>query len=49
MPEAAGIGCMECDDCTVREVLTAAWPIIEAAIRSGDFDKPVVVPVPPTH
>lgn len=38
MPENSGLGCMGCDDCTVREVLTAAWPIIEAAIRSGDFD-----------
>lgn len=23
----------------VREVLFAAWPIIEAAVRSGDFDE----------
>jgi len=37
-PAGAGIGCMACDDCTVREVLIAAWPIIEAAVRSGDFD-----------
>lgn len=37
-PVDAGIGCMGCDDCTVREVLIEVWPIIEAAIRSGDFD-----------
>jgi hypothetical protein len=29
-----------CETCVVREVLDAAWPIIEAAIRSGDFDEP---------
>ena len=27
-------------DAPVREVLAFAWPIIEAAIRSGDFDRP---------
>lgn len=27
-----------CQDCTVREALYAAWPIIEEAVRSGDFD-----------
>ncbi len=29
-----------CTDCIVRETLVAAWPIIEAGIRSGDFDEP---------
>lgn len=33
-----GLGCNACDDCMVREVLAIAWPVIEAAIRSGDFD-----------
>jgi hypothetical protein len=37
-PAVAGLGCNACDECTVREVLIAAWPVIEAAIRSGDFD-----------
>lgn len=37
---AHGIGCNACDDCTIRETLAAAWPVIEAAIRSGDFDGP---------
>lgn len=27
-----------CQTCTVRETLYAAWPIIEEAVRSGDFD-----------
>jgi hypothetical protein len=27
-----------CDTCLVREVLHAAWPIIEKAVRSGDLD-----------
>ena len=30
-----------CDTCIVRETLAAAWPVIEAAIRSGDFDETV--------
>lgn len=38
MPEGAGYGCGGCDDCMVREVLIAAWPVMEAGIRSGDFD-----------
>lgn len=32
--------CEGCDDCTVREVLDATWPVVEAAIRSGDFGSP---------
>lgn len=27
-----------CDTCIVREVLSAAWPVIEEGVRSGDFD-----------
>lgn len=27
-----------CQTCLVREVLYAAWPIIEEGVRSGDFD-----------
>lgn len=36
---ANGYGCQGCNDCTVREVLTVSWPIVEAAVRSGDFDR----------
>lgn len=28
-----------CDTCIIRETLAAAWPVIEAAVRSGDFDE----------
>ena len=28
-----------CTTCTIREILHAAWSIIEAGVRSGDFDK----------
>lgn len=31
-----GLGCQGCNDCLVREVLAVAWPILEAAVRSGD-------------
>lgn len=27
-----------CQTCLVRETLHAAWPVIDEAIRSGDFD-----------
>lgn len=27
-----------CQTCMVREVLSAAWPVIEEAVRSGDLD-----------
>lgn len=30
-----------CQTCLVREVLYAAWPVIEEAVRSGDFDSDV--------
>lgn len=33
-----------CTDCDMRETLFAAWPVIEAAIRSGDFDSPAATP-----
>lgn len=28
-----------CITCTIREILHAAWPILEAGVRSGDFDE----------
>lgn len=27
-----------CETCVIREVLSAAWPVIEEGVRSGDFD-----------
>lgn len=27
-----------CQTCLIREALHAAWPVIEEAVRSGDFD-----------
>lgn len=33
-----------CSTCQVREMVGAVWPVIEAAIRSGDFDSPDDVP-----
>lgn len=32
-----------CDTCLIREILHAAWPVIEAAVRSGDFDERPVI------
>lgn len=36
-PESAGPYC-GCHTCVIRETLHAAWPVIEEAVRSGDFD-----------
>lgn len=40
-----------CQTCLIREVLHAAWPVLEEAIRSGDLDaaaeRPCTCPAPP--
>lgn len=38
-----------CTTCMIREILHVAWPIIDAGVRSGDFDEPgaEALPSPP--
>lgn len=38
-----------CLTCIIREVLSATWPILEEAVRSGDFDPPWVGATPATR